>query len=511
MNIIRKIEEILFYFLLFAVPFQTRKILWQENWYFNEWQTISLYLTDLIFLVLFVFWILFYFSERGAKWKFLFTFCPSEAKRGEYSAALRRYQEAKPPLDTSRFAARRIYFRGGQIFNFHPPTGGSIFNKFSNFQISKFFQSDFFLTIFLVVAAISIKNSSSPIVSFFQFLKLFEFILFYFYIKSYAFYRFSFSKTLLALFAGGIFQSVIAIGQFIKQSDLGLRILGESVLMPSLSGVASFFNSAGEKIIRAYGTTPHPNILAAYLFLSIFAFYFLFLYKKDQNEESIIPWGLPLVFYFLMLFGLFFSFSRTVVFLWAAGFTAQAALIWLKKDFRTKFWRKSLVRRRLILILIVTIAAMGIFATIYWPEVASRSKLSSDDEAVQLRIFYGKESLKSGLNLFGSGVGNFVNWFMKIDPNLPRYLYQPVHNIYLLIYSEIGILGLASFVLFLIFLIKDFVKKTGMKELYHYSFLLFFLSVLIIGFFDHFLFTIQQGRFIFWMIAALIASFQNRA
>ena len=39
-----------------------------------------------------------------------FTFCPSEAKRGEYSAALRRYQEAKPPLDTSRQAARRIHF-----------------------------------------------------------------------------------------------------------------------------------------------------------------------------------------------------------------------------------------------------------------------------------------------------------------------------------------------------------------------------------------------------------------
>jgi len=38
-----------------------------------------------------------------------FTFCPSEAKRGEYSAALRRYQEAKPPLDTSRLAARRIH------------------------------------------------------------------------------------------------------------------------------------------------------------------------------------------------------------------------------------------------------------------------------------------------------------------------------------------------------------------------------------------------------------------
>src|SRR3989338_615891 len=38
-----------------------------------------------------------------------FTFCPSEAKRSEYSAALRRYQEAKPPFDPSRQAARRIH------------------------------------------------------------------------------------------------------------------------------------------------------------------------------------------------------------------------------------------------------------------------------------------------------------------------------------------------------------------------------------------------------------------
>ena len=57
-----------------------------------------------------------YFSERGAKWKFLFTFCPSEAKRGEYSATLRRYQEAKPPLDTSRQAARRIHLIISSLF-----------------------------------------------------------------------------------------------------------------------------------------------------------------------------------------------------------------------------------------------------------------------------------------------------------------------------------------------------------------------------------------------------------
>ncbi len=442
MNIVRKIEDFLFYFLLFAVPFQTRKILWQQNWYFNEWQAITLYATDLLFLILLFFWVFNWKTDRNllgnrvSKWRFLF-------------------------------------------------------------KIQKF---DYFIFAFLAVSAISIKNSSSPTISSFQFLKLFEFVLFYFYIKSYAFYRFNFSKALLAIFAGGVFQSIIAIGQFLKQSDLGLRILGESILGPTLSGVASFFNSAGEKVIRAYGTTPHSNILAAYLFIAIFAFYFLFLYKKNHVGD----WSL-LAGYFVMLFGLFFTFSRTIIFLWVAGFVARAGLILFKKDFRTKFWGDPLMRRRLVLISITTVIAIGIFMVVYWPDVVSRSKLSADDEAVQLRIFYGKESLKAGLNLFGFGVGNFVNWFMKIDTNLPRYLYQPVHNIYLLMYSEVGLLGVSSFILFLIFLIRNFINRTKMKELFNFSFLLVFISFLMIGFFDHFLFTIQQGRFIFWLVAALIA------
>lgn len=453
MNTVRKFEEILFYFLLFAIPFQTRKILWQQNWYFNEWQTVSVYATDLLFLILAGIW----------------------------------------------------------VFNWKTGDKKSLF-----FKIQKF---DYFLFIFLAISAISIKNSTSPAISWFQFSKLAEFVLFYFYIKSYAFYRFNFTKTLWVVFAGGVFQSVVAIGQFLKQSDLGLRWFGESMLGPNLSGVASFFNAAGEKIIRAYGTTPHPNILAAYLFLSIFTLYFLWLYAKPKlfdisnNSSLIYQTKNSLLFALcslLLLFAFFFTFSRTIIFLWAAGFTAMAGLIWLKKDFRKIFWSNQMSRRRLAEILVVTVIAIGIFAIVYWPEVSSRLKISAGDEAVQLRIFYGKESLKSGLNLFGLGVGNFVNWFMKINPNLPRHLYQPVHNIYLLIYSETGLLGLVSFVLFIVFLIRDFIRRTQIKTLLNYSFLLIFTSFLIIGFFDHFLWTLQQGRFMFWLATALMAfNFRN--
>ncbi|HEY4474370.1 MAG TPA: hypothetical protein VJC06_00380, partial [Candidatus Paceibacterota bacterium] len=79
-----------------------------------------------------------------------------------------------------------------------------------------------------------------------------------------------------------------------------------------------------------------------------------------------------------------------------------------------------------------------------------------------------------------------------------------VHNIYLLIYSETGILGITVFILFLVFLVKDFIASTKMDKLYHYSFLTMFLSFLFIGLFDHFLWTLQQGRLMFWLLCAVL-------
>jgi len=102
-------------------------------------------------------------------------------------------------------------------------------------------------------------------------------------------------------------------------------------------------------------------------------------------------------------------------------------------------------------------------------------------------------------------MGNFVPWLMTQNLHLNRELYQPVHNIYLLIYSEIGIVGIALFILFLALLLYDFYFRLGFKKLYHFSFGLIIVAVLIVGLFDHFLWTIQSGRFLFWLTLGLLA------
>lgn len=60
------------------------------------------------------------------------------------------------------------------------------------------------------------------------------------------------------------FQSVVAVGQFTGQSDLGLSLLGESRLDPLVSGVSVVMRGP-ERWLRAYGFAVHPNVLAGTL------------------------------------------------------------------------------------------------------------------------------------------------------------------------------------------------------------------------------------------------------
>jgi O-antigen ligase len=92
----------------------------------------------------------------------------------------------------------------------------------------------------------------------------------------------------------------------------------------------------------------------------------------------------------------------------------------------------------------------------------------------------------------GEGLGTFL-------VNIPTFkgifsyswLLQPVHNIFLLIFSELGILGLLVFC-FLIY--KVLVVQLKSKKTY---FLLPLIFILFTGLFDHYTLTLQQNILLF--------------
>ncbi|HVZ11235.1 MAG TPA: hypothetical protein VG941_02385 [Candidatus Paceibacterota bacterium] len=366
--------------------------------------------------------------------------------------------------------------------------------------------SDWLLAGVLAVAGSSVFYAIDRNVALFQWLKLAEGAALFWYVKNYAVERFGLARTFEAILYGGLFQSLIAIGQFAAQRSLGFQFAGESVLSPVLTGIAAFI-VGGEKIIRAYGTTPHPNVLAAYLFVALYAFYQYYLYERMESTRIFPRWKEIILFgtYGITLFGFFLTFSRTLIGLWFGLFLIRAPIVLATEHLRRAI-NIPANRRRWAGILMAGAAVIGLFLVLYWPYVVNRASISSGDEAVQLRVLYNQEAVRGSIHWFGVGIGNFVPWLMRQDIRLPLGEYQPVHNIYLLLYSEIGLIGAVIFGAFLTVLCVQWYLRTEFKKLYHLSLGLVFAGLLIAGLFDHFLLTIQTGRLLLWFMAGLIAS-----
>ena len=324
-----------------------------------------------------------------------------------------------------------------------------------------------------------------------------------------------FNQATYLIFISGAIQSTIAFLQFVFQKSLGLKYLGESVLSSQLLGVAKL-EAHGEKFIRSYGTFPHPNVLGAFLLLSLMAgLYFI------SNNNFKIPFSLPVklkklkltnktqilsgkLHFFLgliiILAGIISSFSRSI---WLITFILS--LILTLRYSKYLLTKKSLFKSRFKYIVpIVIILATLIFG--FHKFIPAR--LCPDDcqdQSATLRTEYSnfckKEVLRNNY-WTGVGIGQFPIIFKTLNPgDLPAYNIQPVHNLYLLAWSEIGLIGL---ILLALFITKNFKAFKFSKKTELFSLLI--IGFLLLGFFDHYFWSLPQGQFILWLALALLAT-----
>ena len=340
------------------------------------------------------------------------------------------------------------------------------------------------LLLFGAIAGISIIQASQEGIAWYRWGKLVEGIILWFYIRNRAFDVAHARSMLKALLLGAVPNLSIAIMQYLRQADLGLQFLGESVLSPDLRGIASFYNNQNEKVIRAYGLMPHPNVLATYILAILSGWYLL---SKAYRMRVI------LIGYTSTLLALCMTFSRTAILAWGG----------------TMSWLSIRYRERMSMFMVASLLTLLIFGGVFYGDVVGRFTLVQSDEAVTLRSYYNERAIGSGdgINWLGLGIGNFVPWLMERHPELIRDLHQPAHNIFLLVYAELGILGLALLMAFLISLTVSFWRSVnGLgRELG----ILWIATLLFIGTFDHFFWTLQQGIFIFWGILGMIAHYSK--
>ena len=365
---------------------------------------------------------------------------------------------------------------------------------------------DRWLVVFFALAALSLTQALAPAVGLIALARLAECILLYLCVRQWVVPHHNADHAALAFVAGSVGEAVLAVWQSVIQHDMGLRWLGETLLEPTMRGVAVFIADHGDRILRAYGTLPHPNVLAVQLALALWVLWWLYLRHATRRVHDFI-WAVAGA---LMLWGLYVTYSRTVIALWLAATVAFAVVLFRHPAVRS--WPnvgvvRERTRRALAVIALVTV----VFGVTQWQRVGARAIIHASDEAVQYRLDFARDSLGSGggrflhINWLGVGLGNFTTWLAHTQPWLPDYQVQPAHNIFLMAYAETGVLGLGVWLWWLWSTAVAAWHRHERQPILRLAVAVVIGTLILVGMFDHLFWTLQQGRLLWWISLAVLA------
>jgi len=306
--------------------------------------------------------------------------------------------------------------------------------------------------------------------AFYKFFKIIEFTFLGFYISKEIPQLLITNYQLLSVTV--IYSSLIAITQFFKQSSLGgiFWWLGERTFNLTTPGIAK--GIWREKVfLRPYGTFSHPNSLAGFILICLILI---------LGNESLKKTGLLAIFLGLVV--LVTSFSRSV---WIVGLSVGFIY------FLFRFWKKLFTYRSFYLFI------FSIFYLLFFIFYLNSTLF---DESVFRRLELNLVAIKliKQSSFFGVGLNNFIPAMVGLEQNFGwTYWLQPVHNIYLLIAAETGLIGLVIF-LWLIFLLCKRLLITNYQLL-----ITALIAILFLGFFDHYWLTLQQNQILMTIIFGL--------
>ncbi len=273
----------------------------------------------------------------------------------------------------------------------------------------------------------------------------------------------------IAFVVSMVVQSLVALEQTYAQRVFANTWLGVAAHDPSVQGT-SVVEAGGMRLLRAYGTFPHPNILGGAFTLGIILARSLF--------RRLSP--LAVLTYTLLTIGLFLTFSRLAWIALGVGMSAQ--LIMHRKD------------KLLIQLAGVTVVIMIMAAVLFAPFVAARVGASGRLEAKSFTARFS--SMTDAFALFskhpftGVGLGNFSAAIHKeIDTERNGYALEPAHSVPLVVLAELGIFGGVLF-LYLLWILVRTGFKTGFPGLA--------LALVVFALGDHWAWTTLSGILIFW-------------
>ncbi|MDD3284270.1 MAG: O-antigen ligase family protein [Patescibacteria group bacterium] len=352
-------------------------------------------------------------------------------------------------------------------------------------KLSRIFLYSF---LFLVLASINYLFALNLELYFYGLFKLTECIIFFFILQKINFDKFK----LIYVFICSIFLNcVLAIFQFVNQYVFPSKYLGISEQLSYLGGVSVVSNISG-RFLRVYGGFSHPNIFAG--FLSIAILLMVFVYFKKYRDLGIFKKG---IFWFVLsvfLYCLCITFSRSAILALFISFFIIFAFSLYSKNLK-KIYPVILVA------IFILITNFFIFRDLFYTRLGNEDRL--EIKSYNERSVLMNQSLQLVKNDYIGGIGlnNYVYAVNnKIDNTLSIWDYQPVHNVYVLVLCEMGVLGFIVYFMIFVFKILEHIRS---KNFENYIFLSILILILIISLFDHYFWTSWSSLILLFLILSL--------
>ncbi|MBU2229152.1 O-antigen ligase family protein [Patescibacteria group bacterium] len=343
----------------------------------------------------------------------------------------------------------------------------------------------------LILSFLSIYWARDAYVSLYGVVRVAEGVLLYWLIST---SRFSLTKAGIAFGASAVLQSVIGILQFTFQKTISSKWLGMALQESSVSGT-SVVETATNRFLRAYGSLPHPNILAGFLVIGFIILLGLYLEKKSALK-NILPGMFALV-----SAGLFVTYSRSG---WLA--LLLAVIFFSIVAFRkSKRWRITIAKAAGIIV-VVFLTFLLIYPETVSTRVASSSRLEQKSFSDRATYFQQSKELLDENWLHGVGINNYTFAVKEtVDSTLPGPEYQPVHNVYVLSFVELGLFGLIVFLALIVQIARNSWLELKKHTVNHWVvvYSAIFGAMVIIFFFDHYFWTLSVGIMLFWLMLGL--------
>lgn len=292
--------------------------------------------------------------------------------------------------------------------------------------------------ILITLIVLNIFFSLSPLVSIYKWLRVFEYYWLFKYIRD----KYSIFSVQCSVALGGaiVWTSVLAWWQFFNQSSVGgfWYWLGERTFNIFTPNIAKVFLDLEiwdlGLVLRPYATFPHPNALAGWLLVAGLL--------VGGRSAIIAAITIPI------------TFSRTVIVL---------SLLVLKKR---------------LVILAIPLILFAVF-------------IVGNSDSIPTRVNLAKLAVSTTgkYPAFGVGLGNFVQL-------TTRFQFQPVHNIYLLAMSE---LGLPLFIVLSVVIIKSL---RYLLDIENWTLKIAILVIALTGMVDHYWLTLSQNQLLLTLVLA---------